>query len=177
MVAWDMHESDEFCKSIYKLGHEIKTDYNEIIVFAGMVNKEFTAHENHRHMALRKPKCLRKSHEFLIQVGPFFDDWGKIIADTNELSIEEKAEVIVALYEGYKREKEAFGYARAYAQIMHSLKDSQSELDQYLSFDLIQEISKSEFKKIADLTQAQFEESYMKRLKEFECPKTSFKFN
>ncbi len=176
MVAWDMHETDSFCKSIYKLGHELNSAYSPILVYTGKVNKEFTAKENHRHMALRKPKCLRKSHAFLVSVAPFMDDWGIALGTSDKLSLAEKAEVIVALFDGYNREAEAFGYARAYGQLINQLPDGLNTLEQDLAFDVIKEIQKSKFTEIANRDRCEFEAEYVKRLDEFVGPVTKIQF-
>lgn len=176
MVQWNMNEEDPFCKRIFKLGHVLNDAYDPILVYTGKVNKEFTSKENHRHMSLRQPKCLRKSSHFLIPVGPFMDDWGEIIAKTDILSMEEKAEVVAALYEGYKRQDEAFGYCRAFGAIKRSLPGGMNELTEYLPFDLVQEIKNSDFTKHADKPREEFEAEYVKALEEFTCPATGMKF-
>jgi len=176
MVQWNMNIEDPFCKKIFKLGHILNDAYDPILVYTGQVNKEFTSKENHRHMSLRQPKCLRKSSQFLIPVGPFMDDWGEIIAKTEILSMGEKAEIVAALYEGYKRQDEAFGYCRAFGAIKRALPGGMNELTEYLPFDLIGEIKKSDFTKHADRPRAEFEAEYVKALEEFTCPLTGMKF-
>jgi hypothetical protein len=176
MVQWEMHESDEFCKSIYKLGHIPNESYDEILVYTGKVNKEFTAKENHRHMSLRQPKCLRKSSDFLIPVGPFMDDWGSIIGKSEKLDLAEKAEVVTALFEGFNRQEEAFGYARAFGAIINELESGLKDLEQFLAFDFMSTIKDSEFLKLSKVPRDEFEESYKKRLEEFVCPVTNIQF-
>ena len=176
MVQWEMHETDEFCKSIYKLGHIVNDPQYEIFVFGGEVNKAMTSKENHRHMAMRKPKCIRKSNQFLIPVGPFMDDWGKKMGESELLDLSEKAEIISALFEGFEREAEAFGYARAFGQMINSLPAGLASLDQYLPFDLVAKMKKSEFMQIAELSREEFEASYIQKLNDFTSTKTSIKF-
>ncbi|WP_127717197.1 hypothetical protein [Halobacteriovorax sp. HLS] len=176
MVQWDMHESDEFCKSIYKLGHIVNPQYNPLLVYAGKVNKEFTAKENHRHMAMRQPKCLRKSSDFLIPVGPFMDEWGSIIGNSKKLDLQEKAEIVNALYDGYKRQEEAFGYIRAFHAIIATLDGGLKELEEFISFDVLSELKSSEFFKESLTSKKEFEQSYIDRLSKFECPSTGIVF-
>ncbi len=176
MVAWDMHETDAFCKSIYKLGHIQNPAYSPILVYTGQVNKEFTSPENHRHMAMRKPKCLRKSKDFLISVGPFMDDWGKSLGNSEKLNEIEKAEIVIALFDGYKREKQALGYARAYSALINELADGLNSLAEFIPFDVIKEIQNSDFAKTAGLSREEFEAGYKKALEEFRCPITQLNF-
>jgi hypothetical protein len=175
--AWDMTE-ERLCKSIYKLGHIINPKFDPIIVYTGTVNKEFSSKENHRHMAMRQPKCIRKSHKFLIPVGPFMDDWGIALGSSSILSPVEKAEIIAAMYDGWNRQEQAFGYARGFGAMMRSLSpEDLNEVEANIAFDLLHEINKSEFKKLADKPIEEFEAGYIKGLNEFICPKTGLTFN
>lgn len=176
MVQWDMHESDEFCAKYFKLGHIPRGNDYDIFVFGGEVNKAFTSKENHRHMSMRKPKSIRKSHELLISVGPFMDDWGKRIGECTKIDLSEKAEIVAALFDGFNREKEAFGYARAFGNLLNSLPNGFLTLEPHLPFDLVAEIKKSEFSKISELSQDEFESSYIKSLDEFTGPVSNLKF-
>jgi hypothetical protein len=176
MVQWEMHETDPFCKSIYKLGHQINDAYDPILVYTGKVNKKFSSKENHRHMSMRQPKCIRKSKDFLIPVGPFMDKWGEDMGKSNKLSLEEKAEIISALYEGYKRQDEAFGYCRAYGALVRGIDGGLEELENYLPFDLLQEIKSSEFTNLAFESLEDFEKRYITELDKFTCPVTNLKF-
>lgn len=176
MVAWDMHDKDPFCKSIYKLGHVLNEKYSKLLVYQGEVNKEFTANENHRHMSLRVPKCLRRSSEFLIHVGPFLDEWGKIIALSKKLSIAEKAEIIIALFDGFNREKESLAYARAYAGILKNTPSGLNLFEEFISYDVMNNLKSSKFTQISEISQQNFEQSYIERLDNFTCPKTGINF-
>jgi len=174
IVQWDMLE-EEFCKSIYKLGHIPNDRYDNILVYTGKVNKRFSSKENHRHMSMRQPKCIRKSSKFLIPVGPFMDDWGTALGSSNLLSAQEKAEIIVAMFDGYERQDEAFGYCRGYGAMVKAC-ESMDEVETWISFDVMNEINKSEFKKIAQIDRADFEQKYKDELDSFECELTGIKF-
>lgn len=176
MVQWKMNTEDPFCKKIFKLGHELNENYHPILVYTGKVNKEFSSKENHRHMSMRQPKCLRKSSDFLIPVGPFMDSWGETLGKTPKLTLEEKAEVITALYDGYKRQDQAFGYCRAFSGMQRTLENGFLSVGPYLPFDLVSEIKKSTFLEIANITKEEFENDYKKKLEEFTCPVTGLKF-
>jgi hypothetical protein len=176
MVQWQMNEDDSFCRKIFKLGHQLNNSYDPILVFTGKVNQEFSSKENHRHMSMRQPKCLRKSHKFLIPVGPFMDQWGRDLASSEILSLEEKAEIVAALYEGYKRQDQAFGYCRAYGAFIHTLPDGFAEIENELPFDLVQEIKNSKFTEISERSLESFEQDYIDGLNNFTCPITEMKF-
>lgn len=176
MVQWQMDENDPFYKRIFKLGHNLNPNYSPILVYTGKVNKEFSSKENHRHMSMRQPKCLRRSHKFLIPVGPFMDDWGKILGESTILSLAEKGEIVCALFEGYKRQDQAFGYIRAFKTLINELDEGMNSLDEVLPYDLIAEIKKSPFSPLANISRDEFEKDYIKRLSEFVCPITNIQF-
>jgi hypothetical protein len=173
---WEMPLDDPFRKRIYKLGHELNESYSQILVYSGQVNKKFLSVENHRHMSMRQAKCLRRSSQFLIPVGPFMDQWGKTLGETKLLSLPEKGEVVAAFFEGYKRQNQAFGYARAYSGMMRALPEGIETLVADLPFDLVKEIKLSAFQRIADLGQEEFEKDLSRQLEEFICPVTGMKF-
>lgn len=177
MVAWDMHQDDLFCSKIYKLGHQLNTAYDPILVYTGRVNQAFSSKENHRHMSMRQPKCIRKSHKFLIPVGPFMDKWGEELGKSGLLNLPEKCEIIMALFEGHKRQNQAFGYARAYGAMIHAMAEQADEREQHIPCDIMQEIKKSSFSQIAQIPLAEFEAEYVKNLSEFICSTTQCTFN
>lgn len=176
MIQWEMDEEDSFFKKIHKLGHRLNPDYDPILVYTGKVNKEFSSKENHRHMSMRQPKCLRKSYKFLIPVGPFMDDWGSELGSSKKLSMPEKGEIVAALFEGYLRQDQAFGYIRAFRALMNELEDGFQSLEQDLSFDLIADIKKSLFSKLSEISREEFEAEYTQKLSEFICPETNLRF-
>ncbi|MBT3584508.1 MAG: hypothetical protein HN509_06360 [Halobacteriovoraceae bacterium] len=176
MDQWQMDGSDPFFKKVYKLGHRLNPDYSPILVYTGKINKKFCSKENHRHMALRQPKCLRRSHKFLVPVGPFMDDWGSILGASTALSLEEKSEIVLAFYEGFKRQEEAFGYIRAYRSLLSELDGGMSALEQTLPHDILFELKNSQFEELAQVSREEFEQYYVRELSEFTCPETGIKF-
>lgn len=174
---WEMPESDPFRQRIYKLGHQLNDHYSRILVYAGQVNKKFLSVENHRHMSMRQPKCLRRSHRFLVPVGPFMDQWGKTLGEATDLSRDEKGEIVVALFDGWKRQDLARGYCRAYGGMMRALTNGLGDLEASLPFDVVQEIRKSKFQKVADIPQDEFEKVLAGELEEFECSVSGLRFS
>lgn len=173
---WSMPHDDPFRLKIYKLGHEVHSDYSPILAFAGQVNKQFLSVENHRHMSMRQAKCLRRSNQFLIPVGPFMDEWGKTLGSSTLLSLAEKGEIVAALNEGYGRQDQAFGYTRAYHGLIHALPNGLETLVADLPFDLMLELKKGKFAKTAELSQEEFETSMIQKLESFKCPLTGLVF-
>lgn len=174
---WEMPAEDPFRKRIYKLGHELNANYSPILAYAGQVNKAFLSVENHRHMSMRQPRCLRRSHRFLIPVGPFMDDWGKTLGQAEDLTPDEKGEIVVALFEGWKRQDLARGYCRAYGGMMSALPDGIASLERSLPFDLVKEIQGSKFRERAGIPREKFEEEMAQLLQEFVCPLTKLRFS
>jgi hypothetical protein len=173
---WQMPEDDPFRLRIYKLGHRPNPNYSPVLAFAGQVNKKFLSVENHRHMSMRQPRCLRRSHQFLIPVGPFMDQWGEILASSELLSLEEKGEIICALFEGFQRQDLAFGYARALAGMLSVLPEGLDSLAAQIPFDVVAAIKKSKFQQLAQLPKPEFEQMFCQQLDEFVCPLTNLKF-
>jgi hypothetical protein len=173
---WKMSDQDSFKERIYKLGHKLNKSYSPILYYAGLVNKEFLSVENHRHMSLRQPKCLRRSPHYLLPVGPFMDNWGELIGKDLDLNLTDKAEIITALFEGYKRQNKAFGYIRAYKGIMGNLAQGSRSLDPYLAADLLKEIKISPFSKSSLISKEEFEEKLSNRMLNFTSPLVDFKF-
>jgi len=176
MDQWNMNAEDAFYQRIYKLGHKLNENYSPILVYSGQVNKAFLAQENHRHMSMRQPRGLRKSHKFLIPVGPFMDEWGAILGESGLLSAEEKVQIIAAFLEGFTRQDQAFGYIRAYRGMLHALPEGLETLARDLPIDLFQTLKKSKFATLAQQPREEFEELYKRKLDEFVCPMTGIKF-
>lgn len=176
MDQWNMNPEDSFYQRIYKLGHKLNENYSSILVYSGQVNKAFLAQENHRHMSMRQPRGLRKSHKFLIPVGPFMDDWGKILGESRILSNQDKVEIIAAFIEGYTRQDLAYGYSRAYRGLIQALPEGLETLARELPFDLYQTLKKSKFATTAEQPREEFEAMFKQKLDEFVCPLTGLKF-
>jgi hypothetical protein len=173
---WQMSSEDPFYQRIYKLGHVLNPSYSPILVYSGQVNKAFLALENHRHMSMRQPRCLRKSKDFLIPVGPFMDQWGTALGSSPKLSLEEKGEIIAALFEGYSRQDHAYGYIRAYKGITEAQALSLDSFERDLPFDFIQTLKKSKFHQLAQQPLEEFEAMFKERLDQFICPVTGLRF-
>jgi len=173
---WEMPLDDPFRLRIYKLGHQLNSNYSPILVYAGQVNKAFLSVENHRHMSLRQPKCLRRSGDFLVPVGPFMEKWGQILGESDKLSLADKGEIVAALFDGFNRQNQALGYPRAFGAMMRALLRGIDTLVADIPFDLAIEIKKSKFWGIAQESEEEFAKSMTQKLENFVCPSTGLKF-
>ena len=140
---------------------------------AGHLNTTLMAVENHRHFALRKPRCLRKSAELLLPTAPFLDDWGGKLSRHPEISCTEIGEVVQALIEGFERLNigtESVGYARALSGIVAQFPGGLRGLGPHVAVRLIRSLKTGKLRRALDLTQEQFEEAWkasaQKRLSE-----------
>jgi hypothetical protein len=96
-----------------RLGHEESS--NRTFAIAGIINKAVTANENHRFLALRKPRALRTARALLLPIGPWFDAWGETVAKM--LDDRDRAEVVTALLELHLAQPAQLGCLRALAGI------------------------------------------------------------
>ncbi len=112
---WELKPDDELRSLVFNAGHEMVPGMPEELREAGELNKAYMAAENHRHFALRVPRCLRRSEKFLLPIAPFLFEWGRSIALSKELTAAEKGDVAEALVDGWVRLPETVGYARALA--------------------------------------------------------------
>jgi hypothetical protein len=129
---WEVPVTDPLRLEFYKLGvtpydSERKLRHLGRLWVAGELYKSLIgassmAFENHRHFALRKPRCLRGRPEFLVPIGPFLDDWGMRVARALALPggepSEATREVIEALAQGWERLPKTLGYGRALRGIL-----------------------------------------------------------
>ena len=91
--------------------------------------------------------------------------------------MDEKGEIIVALFDGWKRQDLAKGYPRAFGAMVRSFPNGLGDLAMNLPFDIVQELKKSKFYEIANLPQEEFENQISHELEEFVCPVTGMKFS
>lgn len=115
--AWSPKTPDRasYVQRFVKLGHIDASRYDGQHHFAGHVNKEVMASENHRFLALRAPRGLRRDRSLLIPIGPFFDAWGETIGKSAHLDEKDRGEVLAALTNGLEQAVDRWGYHRAIA--------------------------------------------------------------
>jgi hypothetical protein len=164
MDMWDLAVNDPLRLEFYKLS-STPFDSNRKLRYLGrlwvagelyksQIDGSSMAQENHRHFALRKPKCLRQRPAYLIPTGPFFDDWGAAVARglgaSDGQGIQEVQEVFDALIHGWERLGRAMGYGRA-LRAMHEV-DSQLNLDSLMK--------NHEHRRVLETPQAKFEKKW-----------------
>lgn len=104
-----------FRAAVSRLAHEHATRFAGAFHRAARLYRRLLAAEGHRHYPLRGLKCLRRSPDLLLPIGPFFDDWGARLAQHPHLSDSERAELATALHGGCRKVAGQTGYYRALA--------------------------------------------------------------
>lgn len=104
----------------FRLGHEDASPeavrrFGPELGRAGEINRRLTALENHRFLALRGPKALRRARALLLPIGPFFFGWGEFVARSPDLEASDRAEVLAGLLETHARGPTQEGCLRAIA--------------------------------------------------------------
>jgi hypothetical protein len=110
-------ERDTYMGRYAKLGHTDSSRHDGQHHLAGHVNKEIMASENHRFLALRAPRGLRRGRALLIPIGPFFGVWGETIGKSDLLDEKDRGEIVGALATGLDQSVDRWGYHRALAGI------------------------------------------------------------
>lgn len=115
--AWPKSDAIEALRPKWsRLGHpDGMRGKRSVFVLAGAINKALMAKENHRFLALRKPRALRTHRSLLLPFGPWFDAWGESIAKSEHLEQGDRAEVLAALLELHAWDAEQQGCLRAIA--------------------------------------------------------------
>jgi hypothetical protein len=109
------HAESDAGRRYRRLGHEDGARFDGAFVFAGNLNKERMALENHRFLPLRGPRALRRERAFLLPFGPYFYEWGRMIGSTKLLDDDERAEILLALLRVHELRNEEHGCLRAIA--------------------------------------------------------------
>lgn len=132
MDMWDLFVADPLRLRFYKLSAQPfdsngKLRYLGRLWVAGQLYKSeiqggSMSFENHRHFALRKPRCLRKDRSLMIHMAPFLDEWGeevaRFFAGADGTPSEETLEIVDALRSGWDRLPKTVGYGRALRGMM-----------------------------------------------------------
>ncbi len=153
---WNLPEGDPLKRS--------RTFQNSIFYQVSKLNKLCMALENHRHFALRVPRCLRKNSDFLLPIGPFFDDWGRKLSRHPALSFEELAEIVEALIQGWEKLSKAsgpsYGYPRALAGILDSFSGGLRALQTHLPSRVARKLQAGSLHNLIQISKKQFEDQW-----------------
>lgn len=145
-----------------QLAHANAAPYGGTYQVAARLYKRLLAAEGHRHYPLRDVRCLRRSPDFLLPLGPFFDAWGERIATHPALAPGDRAEVLAVLLAGCKKLQGQVGYFRAISGFAHGV----GGLEQFaplLPNASRQELKDPAVKRHVSLSKDSFESSMRKR--------------
>jgi hypothetical protein len=148
-----------------RLGHADGEQRRTAFVLAGALNKEIMALENHRFLALRKPRALRRSRELLLPVGPWFDDWGELIGRSTLLDDGDRAEVVSALIELHLSSPRQQGCLRALAGIHRTTRGGLASYLSALPARVRKEALRGRIREALDVSPEHFEARMEKRLR------------
>jgi hypothetical protein len=147
----------EYQSRYSRLGHADGAPGGAEFVVAGALNKELMAAENHRFLALRKPRALRRSRALLLPIGPWFDAWGESVCRSNMLEEDDRAEVVAALLELHLRSPAQEGCLRALAGMHRATRGGLSSYASALPARLRKEIARGRVREAIDIPRERFE--------------------
>ncbi|WP_310394973.1 hypothetical protein [Hymenobacter sp.] len=148
-----------------RLAHDNAAPYGGTYQVAARLYKRLLAAEGHRHYPLRDVRCLRQSPDFLLPLGPFFDEWGEGIAAHPALSLADRAEILAALLAGCKKIPGQVGYFRAVSGLARGVGGLE-KFAALLPASIRQELKNPEVKRHVGLSRASFEASIRKRARQ-----------
>lgn len=124
------------------------------------LNKAKMAAENHRHFALRKPRCLRKAADFLLPYGPFLDEWGARLARHPLLDTSDLGEIAEALIEGLERTPGSIGYTRALAGLESQMRGGAQALQNAIPAREARKLKAGQLRTLISIPKEQFERQW-----------------
>ncbi len=157
---WNLSDEDPLKAQAYKAGHQPTARFGNSLFAAGELNKKHMAHENHRHLPLRAARCLRRKPDFMLPLGPFFDDWGRQIARDPELTPEEIGQVAETLVVGWEKLDHPVGYARALSAIIESFPGQLNALSRYLPAKSVRILKAGTLRDQCTMSRAKFERQW-----------------
>ena len=140
-----------------RLGHADGARHRRDFLLAGTLNKELMALENHRFLALRKPRALRRSRSLLLPVGPWLDAWGETLCRSELLEDADRAEIAAALIELHLRSPAQEGCLRALAAIHRETRGGLAAYGPALPARLRKEIGRGRIREAIDVARERFE--------------------
>jgi hypothetical protein len=140
-----------------RLAHADGAANGSEFALAGALNKELMAVENHRFLALRKSRALRRSRALLLPIGPWFDAWGENVCRSESLDENDRAEVVAALLELHLRSPAQEGCLRALAGMHRATRGGLSWYGSALPARLRKEIGRGRVREAVDVSRERFE--------------------
>ena len=173
MEMWNLAPDDPLREAAFKAGEAsggpvlARGSLRATLSLAGKLNKAYMADENHRHFALRGPRCLRQSQDFLLPIGPFFDAWGTRLARHPALNPENVGEVVEALVDGWERLAKPVGYARAITGISEAFPGGVGRLTQYLPARVARTLKAGPLRTLMSVAVRRFEDQWSQMALQF----------
>jgi hypothetical protein len=147
-----------------RLGHADAPQPRARFVLAGRLNKELAALENHRFLAMRKPRGLRSARSLLLPIGPWFGGWGETIARASELEDRDRAEIVAALLELHLSSPDQQGCLRALAGIHRATRGGLEHHVGDLPARLRKDALRGKVREAIDTTEERFRARFERRL-------------
>jgi hypothetical protein len=160
---WELPEDDALRRAVYDAAKPGSRLFGGWPALAGEINKACMAPENHRHLALREARGLRRKSSLLLPVGPFYDDWGAAVAGE---APEDVGEAVRALVDGWERQKvKAAGYPRGLAGILERFPGGLSRLAGFIPAKDERLLRAGALRAAIDVPRARFEAQWANLLK------------
>lgn len=144
------------------LAHQ-PTRHGGAFVAATRLYQALLAAEGHRNYPLRAVRALRRSPDLLLPLGPFLDDWGRLVARHPALDDGERAETVAALLAGCRKIAGQEGYFRALAGLNDALPRGLDGLARLLPSAARAALKEPELRRRLSVPQPSFESAYRKR--------------
>ncbi|PCJ57650.1 MAG: hypothetical protein COA79_15505 [Planctomycetota bacterium] len=156
---------DKYSSKYFELGLK-KVDDKKFFEM-GLINKYFTVHDNHRHLALRDAKCLKSVQDFLLPLGPFFDYWGETLAKHPLIKQNDIVEIVNALLDGCERIPEQKGYSRALASFHRMLPKGLKSIEKKIAKTHVKTLKGLKIEEAAKISPQSFESRISKQVRMF----------
>lgn len=161
---WSQHERYAPYRARFgRLAHENTQPFGGTLQIAAALYKAIMSSEGHRHYPLREVRALRQSPDFLLPLGPFFDQWGETVGAHPGLKIEDRAEVLAALLSGCRKIPGQVGYYRAISGMLGAVGGNVETITKRMPAALRGEMKNAELKRHVALRRISFESSMKKR--------------
>ena len=161
---WSKHEMYNDVRADYgRLAHENTKPFGGVFAQAAKVYKRVMSAEGHRHYPLRSIRGLRQSPDLLLPLGPFFDEWGAIVATHPSVNDETRAETLGAIITGSRKIAGQKGYFRAIRGMQDALGQAKIQiLLKKLPNSVRKDYEDAELRKAVAISRESFESSMKK---------------
>jgi hypothetical protein len=160
---WELPADDALRLRVYDATKPGAVEHDPLFTLAAEINTAHLADENHRHLALRKAKGLRRKRDYLLPVGPCFDEWGMTIAKrAGGLDLPALGEVVSALLDGMEWEVSPEGYPRALAGILEAVPGGFTQLAKHIPARDARILSSGALRQKISVPRARFEARWSK---------------